>query len=123
LIVSILTDEELLTFHALAKSLQMDVLVEVHDEDEMDRALRINPDILGVNNRNLRTFDVSLDTTFDLMNKVADSTLLVTESGIHTQDDVTAMLEKGIYTFLVGEAFMRSKEPGLKLAELFDTDR
>jgi len=123
LIVSILTDEELLTFHALAKSLQMDVLVEVHDEDEMDRALRINPDILGVNNRNLRTFDVSLDTTFDLMNKVADSTLLVTESGIHTQDDVTAMLGKGIYSFLVGEAFMRSKEPGLKLAELFDTDR
>lgn len=119
LIVSILTDEELLTFHALAKSLQMDVLVEVHDELEMERALKIDPDILGINNRNLRTFDVSLETTFELMDKVSDSTLLVTESGIHTQADVAVMLEKGIFSFLVGEAFMRAEEPGLKLAELF----
>ena len=119
LIVSILDDDKLRSLHRLAKDLSMDVLVEVHDEAELKRALRIEPDILGINNRNLRTFEVSLETTFDLMDQVDSKTLMVTESGIRNKSDVQRMLERGIYGFLVGEAFMREEEPGDKLKELF----
>ena len=91
----------------------------MHDEEELQRALVIKPDLLGINNRNLRTFEVSLDTTFALLSQVDTDTLLVTESGIHTNSDVQRMLDKQIYGFLVGEAFMREHDPGLKLKELF----
>ncbi len=120
LIVSILDDESLIYLHRLAKDLSMDVLVEVHDEAELHRSLAIEPDILGINNRNLRTFDVSLETTFKLMGLVDSETLLVTESGIQTKSDVQKMVNKGVFGFLVGEAFMREARPGDKLRELFD---
>lgn len=119
LIVSILDDNTLQTLHDLALSLGMNVLVEVHDEEELQRALKIKPDILGINNRNLRTFDVSLETTFSLMKLVDPSTLLITESGISTKADVDLMLERGIFGFLVGEAFMRHPDPGQRLLEFF----
>lgn len=119
LIVSILDDDSLKTLSELARDLSMNVLVEVHDADELRRALSIDADILGINNRNLRTFEVSLDTTIDLMHEVPGHTLLVTESGIHSQADVLRMLDKGIFAFLVGEAFMKEIDPGLKLEQLF----
>jgi indole-3-glycerol phosphate synthase len=119
LIVSILSDEELRQFHDLAVSLGMNVLVEVHDGLEMARALLIDPDILGINNRNLKTFDVSLATTLELKSRVAPDTLLITESGIRTTKDVQLMMDEGVFGFLVGEAFMRHMDPGQKLRELF----
>ena len=119
LIVGILSDESLNYLHQLAMKLSMNVLVEVHDTEELQRALKIQPDILGINNRNLRTFDVSLETTFELMQSVEENTLLVTESGIHTKLDVQAMLNVDIYAFLVGESFMRAESPGDKLKALF----
>ncbi len=119
LIVSILDDEKLRSLHRLAKDLSMDVLVEVHDGAELKRALEIKPDILGINNRNLRTFEVSLETTYELMDQLDSNTMLVTESGIRNKNDVQEMLDRGIYGFLVGEAFMREEQPGAKLKELF----
>ncbi|MFT7686927.1 MAG: indole-3-glycerol phosphate synthase [Candidatus Azotimanducaceae bacterium] len=119
LIVSILDDKQLASYHALAKDLSMDVLVEVHNEIELQRALLINPDILGINNRNLRTFEVSLDTTRELKKLVSTETLIITESGIHTRADVRSMLDEDICGFLVGEAFMREPNPGEKLQEIF----
>jgi len=119
LIASILDDNQLASFHAIAKNLSMDVLVEVHNEIELQRALSINADILGINNRNLRTFEVNLDTTLKLKKLVPPETLIVTESGIHTSSDVRRMLDEDIYGFLVGESFMREKDPGGKLEEIF----
>ncbi|MBV1878632.1 MAG: indole-3-glycerol phosphate synthase TrpC [Pseudomonadales bacterium] len=119
LIVGILDDAQLAGYYELAKRLSMDVLMEVHDEIELQRALVVQPDLLGINNRNLRTFDVSLETTFSLMQKISSSVLLVTESGIATQEDVQQMLDHQVYSFLVGEAFMRAEEPGEKLRALF----
>ena len=104
---------------AQANQLGMDVLMEVHDEDEMRRALETNCELIGVNNRNLRTFETSLDTTLRMLPMVPDDRLLVTESGIHTADDVRMMRESQVNAFLVGEAFMKVEEPGEKLAELF----
>lgn len=119
LIVAALDDETLHTLFTLAKELGMDVLMEVHDEDEMARALKTKARLIGVNNRNLRTFDTSLDTTLRMLNMVDDDHILVTESGIHNIDDVQLMRDNGVNSFLVGEAFMRADNPGEKLAELF----
>ena len=119
LIVAALDDGALRELHALISELGMQVLVEVHDKTELHRALPLQPDLLGINNRNLRTFETSLQTTIDLVADVPPGTTLVTESAIHTQDDVALMRSHGINHFLVGEAFMRADEPGAKLAELF----
>jgi len=97
----------------------MDVLMEVHDREEMERAIQTGAKLIGVNNRNLRTFEVSLNTTLDMLDMLPDDRLLVTESGIHTPADVKLMRENNVNAFLVGEAFMRADVPGDKLAELF----
>ncbi len=122
LIVAALDDAKLRSFAALAIELGMDVLVEVHDAEEMQRALALPPSphmLLGINNRNLRTFEVSLDTSLHLKDAASADHLLVTESGIHTPDDVARIRAAGIHVFLVGEAFMRAPEPGVELARLF----
>jgi indole-3-glycerol phosphate synthase len=97
----------------------MDVLMEVHDEEEMQRALKTGAKLIGINNRNLRTFETSLDTTLRMLDMVDDSHILVTESGIHTPADVKLMRDNHVNAFLVGEAFMRADDPGQKLSELF----
>lgn len=119
LIASALDDVQMKELHAAAVELGMDVLVEVHDADELERAILLDANMIGVNNRNLRTFDTDLHTTINLLPQVPMGTLLVTESGIHTPDDVALMRDNNIHAFLVGEAFMRAEEPGDKLRELF----
>ena len=119
LIVSALGDATMNELLALADHLDMDVLLEVHDQEEMERALLSGARMIGVNNRSLRTFDVSLDVTLDMLNMLPDDRLLVTESGIHTPADVKLMRDHKVNAFLVGEAFMRAEDPGVKLAELF----
>lgn len=119
LIVSALSDQQLNAFNALAQSLGMDVLVEVHGADELERALPLPGAILGINNRNLHTFEVSLENTFELLDSIPDGRLVVTESGIHTKNDVESMIEHNVKSFLVGEAFMRQEDPGQALNGLF----
>ena len=119
LIVAALDDAELVDLANLAHGLGMDVLVEVHDIDELERALQVDCELVGVNNRNLRTFEVSLDTTLALREAVPRDRILVTESGIATRADVARMRAAGIETFLVGESFMREADPGAALARLF----
>ncbi len=119
LIVACLGDAQLSELSGLAAHLDMDVLVEVHDADELERALELNPDLLGINNRDLRSFETSLDTTLNLVGAVPDGVTVVTESGIHTPEDVARMRRHGVHAFLVGEAFMRAENPGEKLSELF----
>jgi len=119
LIVACLTDEQLKELTQVALDLEMDVLVEVHDEEELKRALPLDLPMIGINNRNLRTFETSLQTTIDLLKLVPDDCLVVTESGIHSKEDVALMQQHNVNAFLVGEAFMRAEEPGDKLAELF----
>jgi len=119
LIVAALEDEQMAELNTLAKELRLDVLVEVHNAEEMDRALQLEPTLLGINNRNLHTFEVGLDTTLDLLAKIPQSCHIVTESGIHSKQDVSLMLESGVNSFLVGEAFMVAEDPGAKLKELF----
>ena len=114
-----LDDAQMKSFEALAMSLDMAVLVEVHDAAELARALQLKTPLIGINNRNLNTFEVSLDTTLTLMGQVPKERLLVTESGIATHDDVQRLRRAHVNTFLVGEAFMRADEPGMALAELF----
>lgn len=119
LIAACLDDAQLADFEAQALALDMAVLVEVHDRAELLRALKLRTPLLGINNRNLRTFEVSLDTTLDLLSEVPPERLLVTESGIRNPADVQRMRAAGVHAFLVGETFMRADDPGLALAELF----
>ena len=119
LIAAILDNRQLADYYQIASDLGLDVLVEVHDTDELDRALDLKPKLLGINNRNLHTFEVSLDTTLALVSRVPDSAVVVTESGIRKRADVVKMEHNNVRSFLVGEAFMKFAEPGEKLAELF----
>ena len=119
LIVAALDDARLLALARLATDLDLDVLVEVHDAAELQRALAIGATLIGVNNRNLRTFETRLETTLNLLPRIPAGCTVVTESGIHTPADVALMREQGVHAFLVGEAFMRAPNPGAKLAELF----
>ena len=119
LIAACLDDAQMAEMEQIAHSLDMAVLVEVHDGAELDRALRLKTPLVGINNRNLRSFEVSIQTTLDLQKSVPADRLLVTESGIGSREDVKAMRDAGIHGFLVGEAFMRAKEPGEALAKLF----
>jgi indole-3-glycerol phosphate synthase len=119
LIAACLEDAQMADLEAQALGLGMAVLVEVHDAEELERALRLKTPLLGINNRNLKTFEVTLDTTLDLLPRVPADRLLVTESGILGRADVRRMLEAGVHAFLVGEAFMRAGDPGAALADLF----
>ena len=119
LIVAALDEIQLKQLHKLAVSLGMDVLVEVHNEYELEIAIQLENTLIGVNNRNLHTFEVSLENTYRLLDKMPSKAIVVTESGIHTSADVTAMRKRNVQGFLVGEAFMRSEQPGEKLKELF----
>ena len=121
LIAACLDDAQMAEFEAIARSLDMAVLVEVHDKVELQRALKLKTPLVGINNRNLRTFEVTLDTTLGLLADVPKDRLLVTESGIHSQADVQKMRDAKVHAFLVGEAFMRANEPGVALADLFGT--
>ena len=119
LIVAALDDARLAELAALAADHGMDVLVEVHDAAELQRALRLPVALIGINNRNLRTFETTLQTTLDLLPQIPADRIVVTESGIHTRDDVALMRRNGVHAFLVGEAFMRAADPGGKLREVF----
>ena len=119
LIAACLDDVQLADLEALALGLDMAVLVEVHDGAELDRALKLKTPLLGINNRNLRTFEVTLETTLGLRARVPADRLLVTESGILARTDVQRMRDAGVHAFLVGEAFMRAADPGVALADLF----
>jgi indole-3-glycerol phosphate synthase len=119
LIAACLDDAQMAELEAIARSLDMAVLVEVHDRPELDRALKLKTPLVGINNRNLRTFEVSLDTTLSMLKDVPQGKLVVTESGILDKADVKKMRDAGVHAFLVGEAFMRADEPGEALAELF----
>ena len=119
LIAACLNDAQMKDFEAIARGLDMAVLVEVHSAAELERALKLKTPLIGINNRNLQTFEVSLDTTLALKAQVSADRLLVTESGIHTRDDVLRMGAAGVNAFLVGEAFMRAPDPGEALAALF----
>ena len=119
LIAACLDDAQMAEMEAVARSLDMAVLVEVHDKAELERALKLKTRLVGINNRNLKTFEVSLQTTLDMLPDVPVDRLLVTESGIQTPEDVLRMREAKVNAFLVGEAFMRSSEPGEALSKLF----
>ena len=119
LIAACLDDAQMKAMEALAFSLDMAVLVEVHDEAELERALKLKTPLIGINNRNLKTFEVSLDTTLRMISKVPAGRILVTESGIATPADVRQLRAAGVHAFLIGEAFMRAEDPGVALAQLF----
>ncbi|MFN2360176.1 MAG: indole-3-glycerol phosphate synthase TrpC [Marinobacter sp.] len=119
LIAACLTRDQMQELEGIAHEIGLDVLVEVHDGEELDDALTLKTPLVGINNRNLHTFEVSLDTTFDLHERISADRLTITESGIMTRADVEIMTGRGIYGFLVGESFMRAEEPGKKLRELF----
>ena len=119
LIAACLQDAQMADFEAIARSLDMAMLVEVHDRAELERALKLKTPLVGINNRNLRPFEVTLDTTLGMLKDVPADRLLVTESGILKPADVKTMRDAGVHAFLVGEAFMRADDPGLALAKLF----
>ena len=122
LIAAVLDDAQMKDMEALAMSLDMAVLVEVHDGVELERALKLKTPLIGINNRNLKTFDVSLDTTLGLLSRVPEGPerrIVVTESGISTVADVKRMRDANVHAFLVGEAFMRADDPGVALGALF----
>ena len=119
LIVSALEEQQLYQLHEVALSLGMDVIIEVHNEAELDVALKLENPMVGINNRNLNTFEVSLENTYQLLGKIPVGKIVITESGIHSRDDVAAMRTHNVHAFLVGEAFMRSDDPGKKLKEFF----
>jgi indole-3-glycerol phosphate synthase len=124
LIVSALDDSKLAELAAVAKSVGLDVLVEVHDATELERALKtLDTPLVGINNRNLHTFDVNLETTLDLLPQIPSDRLVITESGIFNRADVELMEVSGVYSFLVGEAFMRKQHPGAELQRLFFPER
>lgn len=120
LIVAALNDEQLEQFHQLATTIGLDVLIEVHNASELERALRLGNPMIGINNRDLHNFHTSLETTFGLLPRIDDNCLVVTESGIHTIDDVRAMRGHNVHAFLVGEAFMKAEDPGRRLLEMFN---
>ena len=119
LIAACLDDVRLHELNELAHELGMDVLVEVHDDEELTRALKLSNKLIGINNRNLRTFETSLDTTLSMLHRIPDDRIVVTESGIHTRDHIKLMRDHHVNAFLVGEAFMVADDPGAKLAALF----
>lgn len=119
LIVSALAEDQLNHLHQVALSLSMDVLIEVHDQAELAIALKLDNPMVGINNRNLHSFEVSLDNTYQLLAQIPAGKIVITESGIHSREDVAAMREKSVNAFLVGEAFMRSEQPGERLREFF----
>jgi indole-3-glycerol phosphate synthase len=119
LIAACLDDAQMKDLEAIASSLDMAVLVEVHDAEELNRALKLTTPLVGINNRNLRTFEVSLDTTLGMLKDVPTDRILVTESGILSTADVQKMRDAHVNAFLVGEAFMRAPDPGQALADLF----
>ncbi|TGO03064.1 indole-3-glycerol-phosphate synthase [Candidatus Thiomargarita nelsonii] len=119
LIVAALGDAQLHDLAGLATHLGMDVLIEVHDREELERALLLNMPLIGINNRNLRTFVTDLKTTLDLLQWIPKEYIVVSESGIHTPDDVALLREAGVHSFLVGEAFMKAPDPGGALTHLF----
>jgi len=123
LIVAALDDATLQELYRLARELGMDALVEVHDGEELERALALGADLVGINNRNLRNFETRLETTLDLLDQVPAGCRLVTESGIHTREDVNRLSEHGVRAYLVGEAFMKAPEPGVALRNLFGRER
>jgi indole-3-glycerol phosphate synthase len=124
LIVSALDDVKMAELAAVAKDVGLDVLVEVHDGDELERALKtLDTKLVGVNNRNLHTFEVSLETTLDLLPRIPRDRLVITESGILNRADVELMEVSDVYSFLVGEAFMRAENPGMELQRLFFPER
>ena len=120
LIASCLDDDELKNLSDIATSLGMDSLIEVHDYEEMKRALKLDLPLLGINNRNLRNFEVTLQTTIDLLSQISDDKLVITESGIKNKQDVELMHRHNVFSFLIGEAFMRESNPGQKLKEFFE---
>ncbi len=120
LIAACLTTAEMLELEGLARALGMSVLVEVHDAEELERALALKTPLLGINNRNLRTFETRLETTLELLARVPPNRTVITESGILSRGDVARMRESGVHAFLVGEAFMRARDPGAALQALFD---
>jgi indole-3-glycerol phosphate synthase len=120
LIAAALDGNRLKELHTLARSLELDVLIEVHDEVELQTALALGPTLVGINNRDLRSFETRLDTTYGLLEQIPEDVLVVTESGINSRADVTAMRRAGVNAFLVGEAFMREADPGAALAQMFD---
>ena len=119
LIAACLDDAQMKDLEAIARGLDMAVLLEVHDAEELNRALKLKTPLVGINNRNLRTFEVSLDTTLGMLKDVPSDRILITESGILTTDDVQKMRDAKVNAFLVGEAFMRAPDPGQALADLF----
>jgi indole-3-glycerol phosphate synthase len=119
LIAACLDDAQMAELEVVAHSLDMAVLVEVHDNAELARALKLKTPLIGINNRNLRTFEVRLETTLELMQEVPADRILVTESGILSREDVLRMRQAQVHAFLVGEAFMRAPDPGQALADLF----
>ena len=119
LIVAALSKQQLLELESAATDLGMDVLVEVHDRDELETALQMKTPLLGINNRNLRTFETSLDTTIELLGEIPEGKRVVTESGIVTREDIDRMRSHNVHAFLVGETFMRAEEPGAALRDLF----
>ncbi|MEQ1560632.1 MAG: indole-3-glycerol phosphate synthase TrpC [Methyloglobulus sp.] len=119
LIVAALADSQMHELADISAKLGMDVLIEVHDADELQRALTLDTQLIGINNRNLRTFETALQTTLDLKTGIPEDRLIITESGIYTQADVQLMLDNDVFAFLVGESFMRAESPGQKMRELF----
>lgn len=119
LIASALSADELAALHGQARGFGLDVLVEVHDANELQAALSLNPEVIGINNRNLNTFETRIETTLDLLGQIPEEVLAVTESGFHEAAQVGRMLAQGVGAFLVGEAFMRADDPGTALVELF----
>ncbi|HYG32686.1 MAG TPA: indole-3-glycerol phosphate synthase TrpC, partial [Methylophilaceae bacterium] len=122
LIVAALELTQMQELEAVAHELNMAVLVESHDANELDLALQLKTPLIGINNRNLRTFDVTLDTTLNLLAGIPDDRMVITESGIFAADDVALMQDNNVNAFLVGEAFMRQPDPGLELARVFQTE-